>query len=256
MQHTYSLSRCLLLCGAALWPIFPSLGQSSPADSVVLASTVSHLNAQYREALGSQKLLLNGMQYVEFGTRSVVGHPFLDTTAVFLGGVHYDGYYFPNLDLQYDINQDALILADSTTIRMRLISEKVQYFKLGNRAFLRLQDHANEPIATGFYELLIDEQKGPVQLLAKRTKVIERKGGAEFKQEYHQYNKYFLHTDKGYKPVSKASTVLALAPDKKKDLREFIHAKKLKFGKKKREASLTALVAYYDSLAKAETARK
>ncbi|MCC3160862.1 hypothetical protein LJ737_26730 [Hymenobacter sp. 15J16-1T3B] len=251
MLNDYSWGRGLLLSSFALLPACPGWAQAS-ADSLTLASSINHLHARYLEARKQESFLLNGVAYAPNLPPRVIGHPFLESPEPQPGRVYYDGYDFPNLSLLFDVEQDALVLADlGGPLRVRLISEHVGNFRLGTRSFVWLRGAKQAGMNTGFYEVLFDDAASPVRLLARHGKKLERKSGTELRYEFRTSADYFLQTPQGYVPVSKASAVVATLPERKKELKEFVRSHHLKFSKAERAASLTSLVAYYDSLVKA-----
>lgn len=256
MSNHRSWRHILLLGGLGLLAAGTSHAQTAAADSTTLAATVAQLHTGY---LASQKMnaaLYNGVEYVPYLPPNTTGHPFLDTREAQPGSVLYDGYLYPDLSLLYDIQQDGLVLANlGSPLRIRLVGEHVGYFIMAGRKFVWLQPPADAQMPTGYYELLFDDSRAPVQLLGRYGKKVERKGGAELKQEFRQKDQFFLRTAQGFFPVSSASDVTAAWPEKKKELKDFVRANKLKFTKEQRAASLAALVGYYDKLVQASPAR-
>ncbi|RAK66653.1 hypothetical protein [Hymenobacter edaphi] len=251
MLTDYSWGRGLLLGGIALLPACPGLAQTE-ADSVTLAATVSHLHARYLDARKQESFLYNGVAYVPNTPPRAIGHPFLGSTEPQTGSVLYDGYDFQDLSLLYDLEQDALVLANlGGPLRIKLISEHVDNFRLGTRRFVWLPGRGHRDMSAGFYEVLFADAATPVRLLGRYTKKLERKGGAELRYEFHEGAAFFLQTPQGYVPVGSAAAVVATLPERKKELKDFVRSQHLKFNKEQRAASLTTLVAYYDSLVKA-----
>ncbi|WP_157807413.1 hypothetical protein [Hymenobacter chitinivorans] len=156
---------------------------------------------------------------------------------------------YKNIPLQYDIRYDQLVLRfPQSPYQLRLHNEKVGYFTVNQHRFVRVAATTPAPgvLVPGFYDVLYE---GRLRLLAKRVKKTQEtlsSGGIEL--AFLESNRYFLEKDGKTFPVSGKGDLLAALADKKKELRQYVSAQKLKFSKGKQEASLVKMAQYYDTL--------
>ncbi|WP_311136650.1 TonB-dependent receptor [Hymenobacter cellulosilyticus] len=230
----------ILLAGAAR-------AQSASTDSL---ATTGSLRRHYSAAVGSDSRLYNGPEYVNYVKRFVTGHQYFETNQLRPATVEYAGSTYADVPLRYDIVQDELVLnAPKGILEMLLIKDKVTRFTVAGHSFIHLTAGSAEalPERPGFYELLVD---GPVQLLALRRKDLqERASAGGLEGEITEKDAFFLRQNNLYSKASKAQSVLALLPEHKAALRDYIRAQKLKFNAAAREESLVALVRYAATLA-------
>ena len=57
----------------------------------------------YYQSLQQQSGLYNGSEYVQYAHLLKEGHPYLDTSALVNGNVHYDGIVYKNVPMLYDL---------------------------------------------------------------------------------------------------------------------------------------------------------
>ena len=131
---------------------------------------------------------------------------------------------------------------------MQLVPEKVAAFTLDGHRFVRLvtDSVANPQVRTGFYDLLVD---GPARLLARhRKKSYERPTPTGMEGHFEQTTRYVVYAQDAYHEVTRLKDVLALFPAQKTALQKFAHKQHLAFGEGPRQAALTALLTYYNTL--------
>ncbi|MBJ6107464.1 hypothetical protein JAO73_00465 [Hymenobacter sp. BT523] len=235
---------------AACWLARPACGQTAAAPDPA-AGAAALAQQQYNASFGRHPQLYNGPEYVDYAKRynSRIGHQYFLAPEKQPGGVHYNGHYFANLQLAYDVVRDQVVLQLPTNpLTLRLASEQVRYFYLNDHRFVRLlaDSSAGGVIQTGFYEVLADNK---VQLLAKRAKRLsEQLSQRTINAEFVPIDRYFLRKSGTYYAVTGKSGVVRLLADHGKEVQQFIRDKDLKFNKEQLGPSLTQVAQYYGTL--------
>jgi hypothetical protein len=226
-------------------------GQAMGTDSSALSLAVVNMQSQRAEPLANDSHLYNGTEYISYEKkfRRVEGHQYFLSNEQQKGSIFYDGSLYQDIPLWYDIKLDQVILSYPKTIfKVKLVTEKLQYFTIKNHAFIYVNqaqtDKSTAPI--GFYELLLD---GPVKVLAKRSKRSnEQLIGNEVVLYFEQTDKFFIQKSDKLYPVNGKKSLLAIFPEKKKELRRYAATNKLKFKKVTQEEDFISLVKYFSSL--------
>ncbi|MDO7875097.1 hypothetical protein Q5H93_10175 [Hymenobacter sp. ASUV-10] len=239
--------------GAALLALVgPTFGQSAPPTAAEqLAASVATVRARTAAAETTHPQLINGPEYENYAQRyyTIVGHQFFLTPEKHAGGVFYNGYYFDNLRLSYDVVRDQVVLPQPTSpLQFRLVNEKVGYFVIDGHRFVRLQPDsaASRVLGPGYYEVL---HTGPAQVLARRAKRIQEQNRDQ------RVNAVFIVTDKlfvnksgQYFAISKKSAALRPFADRSSEMQRYVQEQKLRFNRPNLEASVVRLAQYYTSL--------
>ena len=244
--------KCLFLLGMALQLYFFSAGgalaQGSVADTAFLERSVKHAMAAYEGAVGVETHLYNGTEYVDYKKPHLKGDQFLISKSVARGNVFYDGTWYTQVPMLYDLVTDEVVVPhNSSGLMMKLISGKVDTFQLHGHTFVRHKagSTGQAMLGPGFYDLLYNHN---VQMLVKRGKTIQdRATSTGMEGEFRVSDKFYIQKDGSYHPVSSKGSVLRVFKDKKRQLQKFASSQKLKFRKEK-EAAILAMVQYYDSL--------
>ena len=92
------------------------------------------------------------------------------------GSVLYDGHWFTDLQMQYNVFDDALIVQlesrDGLKI-VQLVKEKVDRFTLHGSTFTNFQKGKNSGRIEGFHEVLLEQ--GDITLVKKHARNIKEK---------------------------------------------------------------------------------
>lgn len=224
----------------------------------------SALTRQYLAARGSTVGLYNGGEYVDYTSPQIKGNPYFGGEELAPGQVHYDGFSYAGVPLQYDAHLDAVIARSADgPMRFRLVSELVAEFSLPGHRFVRLPADTTG-MAAGFYEVLLD-RPGQVQVLARRYKdlleapqygVVQINGRSVQLREFVVKDRYYLALPGGYRAVGTKASVLAALPAHRKELSRYARAQRLRFGEAHREQAIVALAAHYAELTQAGAAAR
>ena len=234
-----------------LGPLAFGQAAASASGATVPAATAASFQQRYNDTFIGHPELLSGTEYVDYTRRyhQRKGFPFFLLADPQQGSVYYNDHYFGNQHLTYDVVLDQLVLEyPGTPFRLRLVNEKVRAFALNNHQFVRLvaDSTAGTIIRTGFYEVLTE---GPVRVLARRAKRLqEQLGQAHIDVEFIPTDKLFLKKNGQYYALNKKTALLRLLADRNKEVQKYVQAHKLKFQKKRFEASAVELARYYNGL--------
>lgn len=217
-------------------------------DSSFVDNAVSEALEQYRTAIGVHAHLYNGPEYHVPVKSHVKGHQFYQDKIYQNGNVKYDGAWFEDVPMLYDLMQDELVIVNHGSGQaQRLVKSRVEAFKLYDHNFIRLQADSTTglSIQPGFYDLLYS---GELQVLMKREKTLFERASTEgMEGEYRDASKFYLVKDGVYHPVSNKRSVMRVLQDQKKPLNKFASANKLRFNKE-RENAIVKTAEHYDSL--------
>jgi hypothetical protein len=202
----------------------------------------------YYNAIGSELALSNGTLYHEFTPSDTdQGIPYFGTDEFTEGTIYYDGIYFENVPLLYDIVHDKVITSLSTSInKLELISGKIKFFEINGHRFLSLIIQENtSKTQVGFVELLHD---GKLKLYVKwqkeRKKITE---SGEMQIQYEDQNRIYVNKGNKFFDVKTKSSLLQLMEDKRKEVLKFIRENHLDFKGHQIESSLK-VISFYESM--------
>jgi hypothetical protein len=211
--------------------------QSLPGDSTI-RSAEEHAIAIYHNYLGQQSPVYNGTGHItdDPNTR---GFAYFQSPESFAGSVVYDGSLYSNLPILYDIVRDQVIVADRYGYLIGLFMPRVKEFSLYGHHFIST--------SRGVYDLLVP---GAITILAKRTKKIEESiVGLEIIHTVYATDYFFAVKDSVYYELHNQRSLLMLMDDRKKEIKEFIKAGRIKFNKDP-EGAICRITAYYNQLIK------
>jgi hypothetical protein len=228
--------------GSCLTLPLRALSQNTPADSAFLQQAIANISMAYKKETAENLHLYNGSEYLRQG-HGVKGFPFFQSAGMLKGDVFYDGSLYHDVSMQYDLEEDNLVISDySGNVFIRLVKEKVQYFIIDGHRFVHLGAGAGLP-ADGFYESLYN---GKLNAYARRQKkTIQALNPAD--EGYRLYNTWLVEKQGAFFTVAGEGSVLEILSDKKDLLKKYIRSDKLKF-KKTPEIFLARVAGYYDQL--------
>lgn len=237
---------CLL--GISLFTT-PALAQDAVNDTSFYRKSLSSARSQYMKNIGASSYLYNGGAYEHYWNR-VIGHPFFMTDQFQQGTLYYDGTFYENVPLVYDMFRDELVSKNfAKTIDQKILGEKIRYFTIGNASFVRIvADSVNgASLPTGFYEKLYD---GTVAVLEKHEKKIERSLKAEENtSKFTEYVRFYIEKDGKYYSVETEGDLVSVFKDQKTEIRKFLNRKDIRF-KKDKARTIVQVAAFYDGFKK------
>lgn len=129
--------KCVVLLGMVLQLYFffasAAFAQNSASDTAFLQRSVKHAMAAYEGAIGVETHLYNGTEYVDYKQPHIKGDQFLISKSVARGKIFYDGTWYTQVPMLYDLVTDEVVLPhNSSGLMMKLISGKIDHFSYTN----------------------------------------------------------------------------------------------------------------------------
>jgi hypothetical protein len=220
--------------------------QAAFSDSAVYAASVSSMHHLYYQLAKENLQIYRGSQYIRYGLKTE-GFPFFESNDMLSGSLIYQGAFYPDVKLYYDLVSDNLIINDySDNAQINLPEIKTDAFRIGRFSFVRLNadKEKGKLRGSGFYEILFTS--GDIGVYDK----IEKKLNFSSKDEapaYIEYNFYFVKLNDSFYPINDESSLLDLFRDKKGQIKKFIKENKIRF-KKDRQSAIVKTTAYYSQL--------
>jgi hypothetical protein len=228
----------LFLYAGLVLPVIYVSAQSPPApagDSSVRAAE-DHAIATYHNYLGEESPLYNGIEHIS-DDASARGFAYFLTAATSPGSVVYDGSLYTNIPMLYDLVRDQVVVGDKDGYLIGLFMRRVQEFSLQGHHFI------NTP--RGIYDQLVT---GVIGIRVRRTKRIEETiVGMELIHPIVGKDYHYAVKDGVYYELHNQGSLLTLMNDRKKEVKAFIRAGKIKY-RKDPEGAACKIAAYYNQL--------
>lgn len=167
--------------------------------------------------------LLNGTAYNE-SYRIINNKNNLYGGATGTGSVLYDGHWFTDLQMRYNIFDEALIVqlqsGDGLKI-VQLVREKVERFYLHGSTFTNYIKTKNSDRISGFYEILLEQ--GPITLVKKHALSISEKRDRQVSYfEFTPIEGHFAFTyHNDIYPIGSRSDLEKIFPPYRDEIRSF-----------------------------------
>jgi len=222
---------------------FPQSREDSTFSSAAIQNTINI----YKKAIGAQARLYNGSKY-QPPQYSFEEHPFFLSEDWISGDVYYDGEYFQQVPLMYDLYNGHLITEHiSSGHSIQLVREKLQSFILAEHHFEKIEQDGktNSLPQSGFYDVLYG---GETKVIVGRQKVKREKiESTTIEMFYDERNRYYILKNGVFFPVKSKSSALKVLGDKKPELKKFLKKQGVSFSRQ-RELVLKELAGFYDSI--------
>ncbi len=217
-----------------------------------LSSTTSYKEATlaYTRSSGAKSRLYNGTVYLGYD-RHAQGYPFFLSDSALPGSVYYDGIFYPDVLLSFDLEKDIVIMPDvRKTVDIQLLSEKIRWFTIGQHRFVNLSSQSNtvDAPAPGFYEELYS---GKATALAKHEKNLQTAGSKteDNQSRYRQYDRYYLEVRGRFFAVHSNGSLLDAFDTGKDEIKSYLRKNRIRFNKDPEQALIMA-AGYYSQLKK------
>lgn len=194
---------------------------------------------------GLDQLLCNGKKYLFYPESSVNGNQFLFSPVFIEGDVIINGKKFVNLNLNYDIYNQQLLLRYSDkrgTITIIEISKAwMEGFHLGKLTFECMNQESGSPI----YQVL---GNGPARIVYKWRKNLGVEPGKENLAFTRASKESFVLSGGNYDPFrNKRSLIAIFDPSHKREIKNYIHKNKIRV-KKAPDPVMTDLINFIGNL--------
>ncbi len=244
MLKTYSVLICVLygLINAAV----TNAQSVGVPDSNFYQSLNASAASTYSKSIDENWGLFNGSEYVGSYSRTI-GHPYFESDKLQPGNIFYDGTFYRNVQLLFDLSRGEVITpGHGQNFNIKLVPEKIAYFSVLNHLFVKLEPDSgtNSSITPGFYDMLV---AGKMPVFVKRIKQLETGSKVEDNLKFVQYDKYFVRKDKTYYPVDSEKSLLALFGDQKPAVKKYLRGNGLKY-RRDPATTIAKAVEYYTPL--------
>lgn len=219
-----------------------SNGQSSPSAFQVNSAKSDSVINIYFSKQRKELAIYNGRLFrgYEYG---IEGHAFYSNSDWQIGKIRYDGIWYNDLPLRYDIYKNEVMVNHPNNIPIILFGERVQQFHFAGLHFYRLKSGIkNEPPAD-IYQLLAD---GKIKLLSRRSKIIEENlENKKVEKKFIEQHKYYLVKDGEYHLVRNQNSMLNLLSDRRQEILKDLRKNNIRF-KKDREKAIIHIADFYN----------
>src|SRR5687767_13199459 len=125
---------CSLLLLSAM-TAFPQTG----ADTTYLRAAIQNTVELYHQAIRVQTRLYNGSKYLA-PDHTLEEHPYFFSEDWIMGDVFYDGEYFENVPLMYDLASGQLLTEHvSSGHALQLVRDKLTHFSISGHYFEKIE---------------------------------------------------------------------------------------------------------------------
>lgn len=194
--------------------------------------------------------LYNGTEFTDLFLNTDGSYRYFKGFDYSKGSVNYNGQYYVNVSLKYDLLEDNLLARSDDNLsifNIRLIPEFVDSFSIYNLNFVRLTDTNLGLSGNGYFEAAYLGKDLELYIKhVKRKKDRAKKGAVEYK--FLDDNFYLLKNSGKYTVISSVKDIRKALPDKEDQIREFYKTYRLLY-KSDRAMFMTRLVKHLGSLA-------
>lgn len=174
---------------------------------------------------------------------SIEGHAFFDSKDWQNGSVLYDGVWYHNLTMMFELVKEVIIVKHPNGVPISLYSERIQQFNIGKSNFIRLSADKDKVIKPGFYQVMAE---GDVTLYARRSKLIEEKiVSNEIERKFVNNHHFYVYTDGVFTSIKKPKSLLALLKEKKQKVTQYMSTQNVSYKKEPERAML--MIAEYNN---------
>jgi hypothetical protein len=220
-----------------------SSAQNQAPDSLLFSNSATQAIDHFNKTISFQSEIYNGAQYELYPPANRGTFYFRDKNYCVPALIRYDGTWYKNIPVLYDIYHGAMIsISDNGLYILR--PGKVSDVYLLDHHFIYLDTESPGSSTPGFYDLLY---KGKSQVMVKQTKLIDETKTTEI--VYEDRSDIYVKKDNKYYLVSSKGSLMDIFKDKKKELNQYLKDNKINYYKDK-EGAVAKLAGYYDQINK------
>jgi hypothetical protein len=209
------------------------------ASQVMEDSLVSIYYSSQQQGVSS---LYNGRQFYGY-LGSIEGDAFYLSKNWLTESIFYDGLWYRNVQIMYDIYRDEVIVKHPNGVVVVLFGERVNEFSFQGQTFVYL--NGNSSIKKGFYQRLT---QGRAIVYAKRIKILEEKiNGLIVERKFIPRNIFFIYKENSYYPVKKQKALIAVLKEKRNEVQQYRNQLKLRY-KTNAEQVIVRTAEYYNQI--------
>lgn len=216
---------------------------SSFAQSPGTNSPANELNTFYNQHIGKSAIIYSGPSYVT-PIYPREGSPFLASDTLTLGWISYEGQYYKEVLLQWDVLQNYVLTRSLVSkAKMILRSDLIDSFSFaGHLVKFMPRDQENNLMNEGLYDILY---AGPTTLMAQRKKVTrETKDSKTVIYEISDKNSFYIRKKGIYYQVGNKRDLLDLFAKDPVEIKKIVRQNKLKWKRNLEQILMLAVVQY------------
>ena len=204
----------------------------------IVDSTMKEFVAEQRDLLP----IYSGRLFYAYPA-SIEGDAFYLSKEWMPGSIRYDGVWYEDMTMMYDLVKDAVIVRHSNGVPISINNDRVSQFKIAGIQFVRLE--SGKGIKPGFYEVLVT---GEMTLFVKRIKIIEERiVGNELERKFAAFNQYYILKDGQFTSLKKPKSLIAMLGEKKHKVNQYMNGQQVSY-KKEPERAMVLITDYYNQL--------
>ena len=224
-----------------LFSFLYTVGQPVDSTNMKLSETSGIAASLYFTSQAETLAIHNGRIF--YGYPGMISHAFYPELIMQNGSLLYDGTWYHNVSLIYDVFKDEVITLHPNSSLIRLFSERVQQFYFQGQKFVHLSPDKDHVIKSGFYQRLVE---GAVIIFAWRHKIIEEKiVDVKLERKFIFSTQYYVLKDGSYHVINKQKPLLELLKDSKQSIVQHLKTQKLKF-KTDKEKTIVQIAEFYN----------
>ncbi|SRX56046.1 hypothetical protein [Aequorivita sp. CIP111184] len=191
--------------------------------------------------------LYNGTEFADPFLNTDGSYRYFNGFDYFKGSVEYNGQYYVNVFLKYDLLADNLLVRSDDNLsifNVNLIPEFVKEFSIYNKHFVRLTKTNLNFSKNGFFEKAYLGNDLSIYIKhTKKKKEKPLKSGIQY--SFTEVNFYVLQNDETYYLIDSSKDIEKILPEKKEQIRSFHKSYKTLY-KSNPDSYMTKLVKYLD----------
>lgn len=212
--------------------VFPTV---TKAQEVNPANISTQLHDYFDVVYGVDQQPVNGQYYYGALHGSIFGDPYYIDDSFKMGSVMVDSILFSNLNLQYDIYLNNIVLRhisiNGSLIELSLINRDIDQFEIDGRLFRPIIEE-NGGGKRLFCEVIVEGHVS-YYVLRKKRLALTKSSGTNY--EYIETVNGYLIIGDDQIPIRKNKTLYKLYPELKKELKIFLRSARQDINKNKIE---------------------
>ena len=221
--------------------VFKTNAQNVTTGNIASTGTAEQVVNYYQSAMSDQSEVFNGYGY-HFMPEGHRGSAYFGDKPYFKSAtIRYNGNWYRNIPVLYDIYADAMISQTRDSMFV-LRAEKIADIYLSEHHFINLNV---QNLSAGYYDQLYN---GHSEVLVKRIRKVQNNVTSQSVEIlYENEDAIYLKKGENYIKVFSKSSVLDVFKDKSKQLKQFLKDNHIAY-KEDVEESIVKLASYYDQI--------
>ena len=224
-----------------LFSFLYSAGQPPESADSKLSEASENAASLYFARQGETLSIHNGRIF--YGYPGILGYAFYPEPVMQKGSLLYDGTWYHDISLIYDICKDEIVTRHPNSALVRLFSERVLQFYFQGQTFVRLNHDTDNVVKNGIYQRLVE---GNVTIFARRQKKIEEQiKDDKLERKFIFSSQYYVLKDGRYHVINKQKSLLDLLKDGRQIIVQYLKTHQLRY-KTDKEKTIIQIAGFYN----------